>query len=292
MILASAVAVASILAPAPVASLAADGNTVAFAVASRPTDCEHVRMWTRGKRVVRFGTARPCGDATSTGSGIGGPVVAGERALWVTYTGGNIREWSLWTASRWSPRPLRLRFVARDVDAAAPFVLGGGDHSRLGSLLPYAIDNAVVVLHANGGRAFTWHAPARVVGLDASAGEVAVALADRRVVVLDGGGRVLREEQFAFAVESVHVTGSSLLARGTALLELRGLGAPRRYNLARGAVSVDAVGNVALYVVDRRVHTFRLDDRWNRRIATADAAQLEPSGMFLASGRRITFVRS
>jgi hypothetical protein len=70
--------------------------------------------------------------------------IAGSRVLWLHYTGGNIREWSLFTATASAPSPLRLRSVARDVDAAAPIVLGEGD-SRAGALLPYAVDRRVVV---------------------------------------------------------------------------------------------------------------------------------------------------
>ena len=41
--------------------------------------------------------ASHCFVSTSTGSGVAGVIATEGRALWLTYTGGNIREWSLWT---------------------------------------------------------------------------------------------------------------------------------------------------------------------------------------------------
>jgi hypothetical protein len=64
---------------------------------------------------------------TSTGTAIAGLSLAGTRALWVHYGGGNIREWTVWTATgSKTSSPKRLAFVARDVDGPAPVVLGDG----------------------------------------------------------------------------------------------------------------------------------------------------------------------
>jgi hypothetical protein len=85
---------------------AADGSSVAFAVARQPGDCFHVAIGNRSTgHVGRLGQKRGCGPATSMGSGLVGPVLAGGRALWVTYAGGNFREYSLWTATSRRPKP-------------------------------------------------------------------------------------------------------------------------------------------------------------------------------------------
>src|SRR5690242_12103055 len=127
----------SFTATSKVTGLAADGSLAAFAVATSGRDCYHIDIWNRSARTVfRLGAARPCPPATSTGNGVVGPALAGSRALWLTYVGGNIREWSLWTATTTARTPRRIRFIARDVDAAPPIVLGQGDATKLGFLLP------------------------------------------------------------------------------------------------------------------------------------------------------------
>ena len=61
--------------------------------------------------------------------------IAGRRAVWLHYTGGN-REWSLFTATTRAPRPRQLAFIPRDVDEPAPIVLGEGSGSRYGDYIP------------------------------------------------------------------------------------------------------------------------------------------------------------
>jgi hypothetical protein len=79
----------------PVSAVGIAGTEVAYADEYRRR-CHEVRRWdvaTRGD--VRV--ASHCFVSTSTGSGIAAVSVAGGRALWLTYIGGNTREWSLWT---------------------------------------------------------------------------------------------------------------------------------------------------------------------------------------------------
>jgi len=186
----AAVLVGSFTAPAPVTALAADAARVAFA-----SDCE-VRLWTpAARRAPRLGSL-PC-PRTSTGSGIAAVSLAGNRALWLHFTGGNIREWSLWTATPTS-RPKRLRFVAQDVDLPPPIVLGEGDASQFGDLLPYAVGDEVIVLRADGSRRFAWRAPGRVLDISANSGQLAVLSADGdgTLTLLDGAGSVFGRGSF------------------------------------------------------------------------------------------------
>jgi hypothetical protein len=94
------------------------------------------------------------------------------RVLWLAYAGGNTREWTLWTATRTSHRPLELRFAAADIDAPPPIVLGNGDEFGI----PYAVGRDVVVLGTRGTRELSWHAPARVMALEQSGGAVGALL--------------------------------------------------------------------------------------------------------------------
>ena len=61
---------------------------------------------------------------TSTGTGIAGIESSAARVLWLSYTGGNTREWSLYTATTSARKGRLLRFVARDVDGPPGIVLG------------------------------------------------------------------------------------------------------------------------------------------------------------------------
>ena len=187
-----AASVRAVTAPARVLALELDGSFIAYAVGRSAQDCNRVFVWNLASRgVTKLGRKTNC-EQTSTGNSIAAVSVAGKRVLWVHFAGGNIREWSLWTATTTKPSPLRLRFVSRDVDAPAPIVIGQGDSSTRGDLLPYAVDRAVVALRVDGSRRFAWTAPARVIALSALNGELAVATEGATVTILDAGGRVLR----------------------------------------------------------------------------------------------------
>ena len=139
----------------PVSAVGLAGTEVGYADEYR-RGCHEVRRWdvaTRGD--VRV--ASHCFVSTSTGSGIATVSVAGGRALWLTYIGGNIREWSLWT-KRGTARAKRIAFKAADVDGPAPIVVGRAwDES-----LPYAVGSTIVVLSPNGSRKFSLDAPEAV----------------------------------------------------------------------------------------------------------------------------------
>jgi hypothetical protein len=273
--------VAAVSAPAPVTGLAADGPRVAFA-----SGCGDVRVWRPPARVASR-LASPRCEVTSTGSGVAGLALAGTRALWLSYTGGNIREWSLWTASTTRPRPRRLRFLARDVDAPAPIVVGDGDSSRLGDLLPYAAGRTVIALRANGSRRFAWVAPGRVAALSALGGELAVAQEGGQVTVLDATGRVLRLERFSGAADAVRITGNGLLVQRGRTLELRAGQSARMFSLLRGVRLADAEGNRALLVGGGLVRLLDLASGQGRVLGRGTAAQLVGGTAFISSGRRV-----
>jgi hypothetical protein len=282
----------AITAAAPVTGLAADGQLVGFAVGRRGRDCFRVELWNRTTgSVKRLGKPRPCGPETSTGQGLVGPVIAANRALWLTYTGGNIREWMLWTATTTRRTPRRLAFVARDVDSPPPIVLGAGDSE----ILPYAVDRRVVALRAGGARRFTWTAPARVVALAANAGELAAAVETGDVYLLDRNGVVLYRASLLPRVDAVALGGTRLVIQGGRRLVLRrNADQYSSWTLPSGARLVDADGETALYVAGSAVHAFRLDtgaDSVARRTAGQALAQLEGRTLVVASGRRIAASR-
>ena len=288
---ASVASAAALTGPAPVSALASDGSRVAFAVGRSRSDCDRVRIWTPSTgRVVRLARTTSC-VTTSTGTGIASLAIAGTRVLWLHYTGGNIREWRLYTATTTRPVPRRLAFVPADVDAPAPVVVGDGDASRLGDILPYALGRTVIALRANGARRFSWTAPARVVALSALDGELAVASAGGRVTVLDASGRILREERYASEVTAVKITGGGLLVQRGRVLELRNAGSPRTWTLPAGAPLDETAGrDRALYVVGGEARMLFLSGSRDVRLGTASHAEAEGLVIALASGRTVRTV--
>jgi hypothetical protein len=281
---AGAAPVRSIEAPASVTSLEFDGSRIVYATGRSARDCNRVYVWNLASRAVtKLGRRTHC-EQTSTGNAIAAVSIAGSRVLWVHYAGGNIRDWSLWTATTTRPLPKRLRFVSRDVDDPAPIVIGQGDSSRLGDLLPYAVDRDVVVLRANGTRRFAWRAPARVVALSALDGEVAVATEDATVSILDAAGRLLGAEEIDGAIADVRLTGDGVLVQHGGRLELRRLSIVSR-RISSPARLQDATGDQALYVHRGEVRSLRFSPLLDRGVELASVARIEGSTLATASGR-------
>ena len=275
-----------VLGPSTVTALAADGAHVVYAV----EDCT-VWLWELGTRRLVFFRGGPSCARTSTGTGIAAASVAGQRALWLHYTGGNIREWSLWTATPTRRAPRQLAFATSDPDGPAPIVLGEGDASRLGDVLPYAVGRTVVALRSTGARAFSWTAPARVTALAAKAGELAVAVDGGDVHVLGADGRFLRTERFGRTVDAVRIDGRSLVTQTGRSLEVRGDGAARVYSLAPGVRLADADVGRALLTGGGIVRSLRLDSGAGGLVGRGSLAQLEPGRLVVAAGRRVTVTR-
>jgi hypothetical protein len=286
-----AAAAAAITSPGPVQALALDTPLLAYASGRSPGDCDRVRVWSRTTGgTVRLGRSTSC-EQTSTGTGIAALSIAGSRVLWLHFTGGNIREWSLFTATTARPRPRRLRFVSRDVDEPAPIVLGEGDTTRYGDLLPYAVGRDVVVLRPNGARAFAWRAPARVTALGANWGGLAVALEDGRVTILDNDGSVETIRAGSAAATAVFVTGNGVAAQRGRVVELRTGSATGTWTVPAGARLRDAEGYRAVYVSRGRLKLLRLDTGRTSDLGPASDAQLEYSTVAAAFGRQIRLLR-
>jgi hypothetical protein len=249
--------------PAPVAELALTHASIAFSVGATRRDCDHVELWNPdSKGTWRFGRPRPCGDVASTGSGIADVAVASSRVLWLEYTGGNIREWSLKTATITRKTPRLLRFVARDVDERSPIVLGAGARDAL----PYAVDRDVTFLGDDGRAIFRWRAPARVVALAAGpvptvgAARVAALLDTGDVVLLSARGDVVARYFYGrLVVKALHLAGVGLVVQRDEEVELRGADSPpRRLPLPPEARMLDYAQGRVVYARGRDVYTLRV----------------------------------
>jgi hypothetical protein len=276
-------------APAPVTALAMDGRLVAYAADRSIGDCDRIRIWNLTTRAVtRLGRTMPC-DEGSTGTGIAAVSMAGNRVLWLHYTGGNFREWRLFTATTTRPLPRQLAFELREADAPSPLVLGPGDASSLGDILPYALGDTVVALRNNGSRRFSWRAPARVTALAALDGELAVASQGGEVTILDAGGDVVRRERLAGEIEAVRLTGAGVLVQRGRTLELRRGGSSRTWPLPARARLRDAVGARAFYVTGGQIRELRLDAfNRQRQLGLGSDVQAELTTVATSSGRRVT----
>jgi hypothetical protein len=283
-----AASVRSVTTPGPVTAVALDARLVAFAEGPSAKDCDRVRIWNLQTRAVtKLGRTTPCVQ-TTTGTGIANLSLAGGRVLWLHYTGGNIREWRLFTATRSTTKPKLLRSISRDVDLPSPIVVGNGDSSRFGDLLPYAVDAEVFVLRPDGSRRFSWRAPGRVVALSARFGELAVASTGGVVTVLDADGGVVRTERFAGEVTAVQLSGDGVLAQIGFRLDFRRGGATQTFALQRGARLQDAIGDRALFVVGQQVRQLSLATRVQRVLGAGADVDAQLSSVAIAVGRRAT----
>jgi hypothetical protein len=277
---------ASILARSTVTGLAADGGEAVFAAARTAADCDRTFVWERTTRqVIQLGKKQRC-DPVSTGRGISGVAVTGGRALWVSYAGGNIREWRLWTATTSRTTPKALQFVPRDVSAPQPIIVGLAG----GGLLPYAVDSTVMVLRANGTTAFTWAAtsPGRVVALAARSGRIAVAQEGSRVTVLDARGNVVSVDLYASEVSAVAlITKGMVVQRGLVLEVRRGTDA-HEFPIATGGLLDDADGQSAVWSDGKLVHVIRLTDGVQTATLVGSWASLAGSRLYVAKGRTVT----
>ncbi len=237
--------------PGPVVSLGLTRASLAFAVGRTARDCDHVELWNPDTRtLVRFGPRRRCGDLPVL-AGIGSIGVATSRVVWVSYAGGNLTDWQLWTATRTKRTPRRIAFVERDTSEPAPIVVGQGTPAAV----PYAIDNQVTLLRDDGSAAFRWTAPAPVRAVTSGAGPygwtVAALLATGEVVVLDAGGREV--QRLAFPPGTVRFVGLAaaglLVQTAGAKVEVHRGAATQTLQLPANALVLDAAGSRLLYRV-------------------------------------------
>ena len=178
--------------PGRVLALARSGFNVAFLSGPYKGHCgPHVELWdlvTGGVRKLGRHTDDFCSEGPSTGSGITDIAVANDRVVWLAYTGGNLRDWILYTATPTRPTERQLEFKEVDVDAPPPIVLGAGSES----VIPYAVGSTVKVLSYNGRRQYTWQAPGQVTNLTAYGRQVAVFVRGGKCYVLTPAGRGAR----------------------------------------------------------------------------------------------------
>ena len=272
--------------PGPLSAVAITGAEVSYAD-EYSTGCHEIRLWDIADRSDRR-LASHCFVGTSTGSGVAAVAAVAERALWLTYTGGNIREWSLWTKRR-GARVKRVAFVTADVDGPPPIVLGRTWESSL----PYAIGRTVVALAPNGSRRFTLTAPARVVTLTEHSRGYAAVLANGNVLTISPEGKALREFPFARGVvEDAVLVAAGLVVKTPDGLEIHKGGSTRQIQLPLGSQFFGYSEGMVAYGTGRQLRLKLLRtgrDTLFRTLAPGFRAQLGRRGIAYTSGRTLGF---
>ena len=271
-----------IVARSTVTTLAADSDNVAYATSRSALDtCDHVFLWQRPThRAFQLGKNKRCAGE----HGVAGLAVPGGRVLWVTWAGGKVHEWQLWTATGGRTAPRQLLSDTRSADEQQPIIVG----SAGGGLLPYAVDSAVTVLRSNGSTAFSWSGASSVVALAAAGGRVAVVEQGGRVTVLDARGKVASVDLYASDVSAVAFVAKGLLVQRGSLLEHRREAETHEYTISADSRLVAAEGRSAVWSDGKVVHVMRLLDGAQTATFVGSWATLVGNRLYIANGRTIT----
>jgi hypothetical protein len=279
----------TVTSPGRVLELARSGFSVAFLSGPYKGHCgPHVELWdlaTRGVRKLGRHTDLFCSQGTSTGSGVTDLAVAGNRVVWLAYTGGNLRDWLLYTATTTRPTERQLEFKEVDVDAPPPIVLGTASES----VIPYSIGSTVKVLAADGRRLYTWRAPDKVTNTTAYNAEVAVFVRGGRSYVLAPSGAVLRTYAFRpGSVQEFALGGNGLVVQlPGGKVEIHTGNRVRRLSIPPQAKMLDYAENTLLYRVGNAVHGRFVRSGKDALLRRATIAVLEHNGLSYAVGNHV-----
>lgn len=270
----------------PISGVSIAGTEIAYSDEYR-TRCHEIRLWEVASRSDKR-LATHCFVSTSTGSGVAGVIATGGRALWLTYIGGNTREWSLWTKGR-NAKARRIAFLTADVDGPPPVILG----SVWEGSLPYATGSKIIVLAPNGSRRFTLTAPDRVVSLSAHSRGYAAVLANGDVLTISLSGKLLRKREFEpGAVQAALLAAPGMILKTRNGLEIRNGDSIRQIPLPQGSRFLGYSAGIAAYGSGRELRLKRLAngrDTLFRTLAPRFQAQLGRRGIVYASGRTLGF---
>jgi hypothetical protein len=293
---AAAVTDRSVVAPANVTGLAAEGGRVAFLSAGANGGCGALRTWSppgRTSSVIRLA----CGPRTSTGRGVYGLSLSG-GPLWATYTGGNMREHTVWRRGR------RIEEVRHDVDLPSPLLVG--QHGA------YAVGDQVTVVSAAGRS--TWQLADRPLGLAAGLPYTVARLASGPVVLVDSSGqeasrfdyergaaraaRVFRSRVAVLRAGAIDVYSSERDTLRTWQVPTAASYGDDYCGVVRCSLAVlrlaDLSGDLVVYVRGRELHVLRVTDGTDvivRRPAVGPVhAQLEAQGLSYSAGKRVFFI--
>ena len=223
--------------------------------------------------------------------------MTGNRALWVRYTGGNLRDWQLLTASATQRTPKQLRFVEQDVDLPSPFAIGD---STGGLGIPYAAGKQVVLLGANGAAVFKFTDTARIVRVTAGRGPGDAVVAALRetgeVVLLRANGTVARVIPYpAGAIRAMALAPAGLIVQIAGAVQIRTSAGSSTVRLPAGAVMTDFSEGRLFYTLKNELHAFKLSNGSDTLLLKSGRgdpplfATADTHGLGWAQGRKVSF---
>ena len=310
----------------PVLALAADGARAAFIVRGRFEQCMSVMVWEpQRRRAHRLQAARACETNDRSGARPGPPAVAlaGTRAVWLQVGGGHTLETAVRTATVARPTPVTLAVESAEDGVVGTFARPpAGDRSVLAftidkNCLPGSELNPCPPGHESGGiiEATVWRlggkgrCPWVVRGKPVPCSPIAKAANELTVLALDAGRIAARTESgiklltgAGDVVQEIAVTGVEKAALSGKRLAVQTTNAIEVYDTDTGQLSARfaSLSGVRLEDLDRdilvtasggTVTLRRLGDGSTTTIRAGRPAfaQLEPSGLFVAGARRVTF---
>jgi hypothetical protein len=269
---------------AKVVGLAVSGSVVATTLDQGAVECWHGELWNAAaNKATHLGKKIAC-DAPG---GIRGPSIVGKRAVWATNVGGNLRDWTVWTATPTSPTPKALaKILAVDASDPDPVVIG---QAGVG-IVAYAVGANVTALRPNGSTAWKVTAPATVTliasGDPYSQGSEVTEIftADGGSIVIDAAGKVLAKGSSDGVTVVCMPAGGGLMAQKATTLAV--VGQPvKTFPLPANARLVGCVPDVAIFRVGAKVSGFRISTgKTAQLLGGAKLVAISPQGFAWATG--------
>jgi hypothetical protein len=306
----------------PVLALAADGGRAAFIVQGRVRECWSVMVWEPARgRIDQLQSAARC-EASDRPNRRGTPTVAlaGPRAAWLQYSGGNTLETMVYSASTTQrSRSLLAWGNAHDGRVGTFARSPAGD----GSLLAFTVEKNCsidydpyvcppgrgerdivesTIWRVTGGRGFCLNRPrecSRVATADSElrvlavdAGRI-VARTERGLSVLDAAGRTLHELEVT--PDGAALSGNRLAVRTADAVEVYDLRTgtqSARFVVAQNVKLADLEGDILVTTAGGAATLRRLgrNRMFTFRARGVALAQIERPGLFLAGARGVTFL--
>lgn len=272
---------------APILGVAASGTFVAATLDEGKTECFHAELWNAAKnKATHLGKKVAC----QAPGGIRGPSVVGNRALWATNVGGNLRDWTVWTATTTSPVPKALVAV-QGIDASGPdpVVIG-----RPGAgIVTYAVGLWITALRANGSTAWTQTAPAtvRVLASGDTPGETGITIAlgtDGSALVIDASGNILTKGSGTTVTDEC-LQKAGVVGQAPGFIVNTGTTPATMFPVPKQAELLDCAGGIVIYRVGSTIKGIRLASGKTATLLTGPkkgliVAAISPKGLAWASG--------
>jgi hypothetical protein len=272
---------------APILGVAVAGTFVAAALDQGKTECFHAELWNAvSNKVTHFGKKVTC----QAPGGIRGPSVIANRAVWATNVGGNLRDWTVWTATTTAPVPKALATV-QGADASGPDPVTIG---RSGAgIVAYAVGTKITALRANGSTAWvqTAQAPVRLLATGDTPGKPGVTLAisrDDSVIVVDAAGNIITKGTGAGVTDEC-LLGEGVVGQTDGFIINTSTNPPTKFPVPKQAKLLDCAAGIVIYRVGSSIRGIRLATGKTAKLVTGPkkgliVAAISPKGLAWAIG--------